>query len=190
MNATTRFPCHDDASAPREAGPAFEASTAKFGMVPNLIRTMCTSPQLAEGYLALSTLFEQTSLSVAERHVVLLTVSAGHECHYCMAAHSITADMNQVPGEITEALREGRTLADRRLEALRQFTRAMVEQRGWVAPDRVNDFLNAGFTPQQALEVVLGIGLKTLSNYTNHLADTPLDEAFAGRAWQGPGQGR
>jgi alkylhydroperoxidase family enzyme len=54
----------------------------------------------------------------------------------------------------------------------------------------VNDFLNAGFTPQQALEVVLGIGLKTLSNYTNHLADTPLDEAFAGRAWQGSGQGR
>ena len=109
MNAT-RFPCHTDASAPRGAAPGFETATARFGMVPNLIRTMCSSPQLAEGYLALSALFDQTSLSVAERHVVLLTVSARHECHYCMAAHSITADMNQVPGEITEALRGGQPL--------------------------------------------------------------------------------
>jgi alkylhydroperoxidase family enzyme len=65
-----------------------------------------------------------------------------------------------------------------------------VEQRGWVEPDQMNDFLDAGYSSQQALEVVLGIGLKTLSNYTNHLADTPLDEAFAGRAWQGSEQGQ
>ena len=32
-------------------------------------------------------------------------------------------------------------------------------------------------------EVVLGIGMKTLSNYTNHTADTPLDQAFGRAAW-------
>jgi AhpD family alkylhydroperoxidase len=183
---TPRFPCHDDTSAPAEAAPLFKASEAKFGMVPNLIRTLCTSPQLAEAYLNLSALFEQTSLSVAERHVVLLTVSARHTCRYCVAAHSVTADMNQVPAEITEALRQERPLPDARLEALRRFTRAMVEERGWVDDERMNAFLDAGYTPQQALEVVLGIGLKTLSNYSNHLAGTPLDEAFSGRAWSGP----
>jgi hypothetical protein len=33
------------------------------------------------------------------------------------------------------------------------------------------------------LEVVLGIGLKTLSNYTNHIVDTEVDDAFAANAW-------
>lgn len=36
---------------------------------------------------------------------------------------------------------------------------------------------------RQVLEVVLGIGIKTLSNYTNHIAGTPLDEACAKAAW-------
>ena len=44
-------------------------------------------------------------------------------------------------------------------------------------------FLNAGYTRTQVLEVVLGVGVKTLSNYTNHIADTPLDAAFAKAAW-------
>lgn len=187
--STSPFPCHTDASAPEAARPQFEASVKKFGMVPNLIRTMCTSPQLAEAYLTLSALFEQTSLSVADRHVILLTVSGRHDCRYCMAAHSVTADMNQVPAEVTDALRDNRPLPDERLEALRRFTLAMVEQRGWTRPEQVDAFLAADFTPQQALEVVLGVGLKTLSNYTNHIAGTPLDDAFAGRAWNGPQSG-
>ncbi len=28
--------------------------------------------------------------------------------------------------------------------------------------------------------------MKTLSNYTNHIAETPLDPAFASQRWEGP----
>ena len=35
-----------------------------------------------------------------------------------------------------------------------------------------------------ALEVVLGVAMKTLSNYANHLLDTPTDAAFADERWQ------
>jgi hypothetical protein len=34
------------------------------------------------------------------------------------------------------------------------------------------------------LEIILAIGVKTLSNYFNHLLHTPLDEMFAGREWK------
>ncbi|MFP4244463.1 MAG: carboxymuconolactone decarboxylase family protein [Ectothiorhodospira sp.] len=176
-----RFPLHDDAQIPE---PARELSMNKFGMIPNLIRSMSTSPQLAEAYLTLNNLFEQTSLTVIERHVILLTVSARHQCHYCVAAHSITADMSEVPENITEALRAQEALEDPRLESLRQFTLAVVEQRGWVPDAQVENFLGAGFTHQQVLEVILGVGLKTLSNYTNHVTGTTLDTPFAGRRWE------
>lgn len=75
-------------------------------------------------------------------------------------------------------------IADARLEALRKFTAKLVEAGGWLQEADVSAFLMASYTPADVLDVVLGVGQKTLSNYTNHLVGTELDAAFAGRAWQ------
>jgi alkylhydroperoxidase family enzyme len=84
---------------------------------------------------------------------------------------------------VVQAIRNGRPIADKKLEALRRFTAAVVTSRGWPSDADTGAFLNAGYGRQQVLEVVLGVGIKTLSNYTNHIADTPLDQAFATAAW-------
>ncbi len=47
----------------------------------------------------------------------------------------------------------------------------------------MQNFIAAGFDRGQALEVVLGVALKTLVNYADHLVDTPVDQAFAPREW-------
>lgn len=101
-----------------------------------------------------------------------------------MGAHSVLADMADVPKAVTDALRAGQPLPDPRLEALRRFTTAVVEARGWVDKAEVAAFQEAGYDAQQVLEVVLGVGMKTLSNYTNHIAGTELDASFQHRAWQ------
>ena len=44
-------------------------------------------------------------------------------------------------------------------------------------------FQTVGYSKAQILEVFLSLSFKTLSNYVNHLAETPLDDAFAARAW-------
>jgi len=180
------FPLHDRGSAPG-AATAFDRAEAAFGMIPNLTRKMATSPALAQAYLELTGLFEGCSLSAQERSVVLLTVSRFHGCDYCMAAHSMTGRMTGLPDAAVDALREDRPLVDARLEALRQFVRAMLEKRGWVDPADTSAFRDAGYSEQHALDVILGIGLKTLSNYTNHIAGTPVDEAFAHERWTAPG---
>jgi alkylhydroperoxidase family enzyme len=91
--------------------------------------------------------------------------------------------MQKVPEEVIEALGEERPIPDPRLEALRRFTETLVEKRGWASEQEVRTFLDAGFSRSQVLEVVLGVTLMTLSNYTNNLVDTPLDKAFAGAQW-------
>jgi alkylhydroperoxidase family enzyme len=48
----------------------------------------------------------------------------------------------------------------------------------------IANFLTAGYTKAQVLEVILGISFKTLSNYVNHVTETPLDDAFATQAWK------
>ena len=82
------FPTHTEATAPDAARPLLAQSRERFGAALNLFGKMAESPALLEGYLRLSDLFENSSLSAAEQAVVLLTVSRFHECGYCMAAHS------------------------------------------------------------------------------------------------------
>ena len=61
-----------------------------------------------------------------------------------------------------------------------------MQQRGWVTDDNVKAFLDAGFTHQQILEVILGLAQKVISNYTNHVAETPVDAIFEKFAWKKP----
>lgn len=71
-----------------------------------------------------------------------------------------------------------------KLAALIALTRAIVQERGWVTEHpALQRFLAAGFSKEQALEVVLGVTQKTLSNYANHLLGTPLNPAFESERW-------
>ncbi len=179
----SNFTVHSAATAPGKSAELLNNAQAAFGFVPNLLGTFAEAPATLEGYLNIGQLFDQTSFTPTERQVVLLAVSAYNECHYCVAAHSTIAGMQKVPREVVDAIRDGRPIADARLEALRRFATAVVEQRGWVGDEAIADFIEAGFGRQQVLEVVLGVAMKTISNYTNHIAETPLDAAFAGEAW-------
>lgn len=92
--------------------------------------------------------------------------------------------MQGVDAKVVDAIRDGRTIGDQKLEALSRFTAEVVTTRGWPSDDAKQALENAGYTPAQALEVVLGVTVKTLSNYVNHLAETELDDAFAAKAWE------
>lgn len=127
-----------------------------------------------------------TSLTPIERQVALLSVSFENDCRYCMAAHSQMALKAGAGKEMVDALRGGDPLPDLRLDALARFARALVRDRGWVGEDEVQGFLRAGFGKAQILEVLVAVATKTLSNYTNHLAHTELDEAARPFAWGKP----
>jgi uncharacterized peroxidase-related enzyme len=180
------FPYHTPETAPADARDLLEAAKRRYGMVPNLYAKMAEAPALLRAYLQLSDLFSQSSLSTTEQQVVLLTASRVNGCTYCMGAHSVLADMAGVATEVTDAIRGDRPIEDSRLEALRRFTATLVEKRGWLSDGDLEVFLDAGFTQGNVLDVVLGVGQKTLSNYTNHIAVTELDSAFSYRAWRSP----
>lgn len=181
-----KFTTHTLESATAEGREVLEQVKAKFGFIPNLLGNMAEAPVTAKGYLALGDLLGQSSFSPTEEQVVLLTVSRYNECTYCIGAHSAVAEMQKVPADVVESIRNDEPIADARLEALRRFTRRVVDQRGWISDEELGEFFAAGYDRQQVLEVVLGVAMKTISNYTNHLANTELDEAFAAHAWEAP----
>ncbi|WP_136255728.1 carboxymuconolactone decarboxylase family protein [Onishia niordana] len=177
------YTLHDKTTAPAESQPLLENSVNAFGMIPNLHAVMAEAPGLLEGYQQLHQLFMDSSFDADELTVVWQTINVEHECHYCVPAHTGIAKSMKVDDAITEALRNETPLPSDKLEALRTFTLAMVRERGNVDASAVNDFLAAGYTRRQVLEVVLGLSQKVMSNYTNHLAETPVDEPFKAFEW-------
>ena len=180
----TDFPAHTIETAPEDSRPLLEKSEANFGRIPGLHAVMAEAPALLEGYQVLHKLFaENTSFDADELTVVWQTINVEHECHYCVPAHTGIARIMQVDNAISTALRDETPLPTPRLEALRTFTLQVVRGRGNVAEADVQAFLDAGFTKRQILEVILGLSQKVMSNYTNHLAQTPVDEIMQQFAW-------
>ncbi|MGF1543962.1 MAG: carboxymuconolactone decarboxylase family protein [Parvularculaceae bacterium] len=177
------FPLLTPDTAPDDAKPLLDASQKAFGMVPNLHAVMAASPEHLEAYQKLHELFQKTSLGTIEQNVVWLTINVEHNCHYCVPAHTAIAKSQGVDDATIDALRNGEALADPRLEALRQFTLKVVRQRGEVSDGDIKTFLDAGFTQRHVLDVVLGLAQKVMSNYVNHLAQTPVDEPFRKFDW-------
>ena len=182
----TDFNLYDETNAPEAARPVLATAKSAFGFVPNLLGTLSESPAAAEAYLTLAGIVDKTSLSPAERQIVLLSVSYENTCHYCMAAHSVSAEMQKVPQDVVDAIRNDDSIANVKLEALRKFTIQVVDKRGWVSHEDIQAFVDVGYTSQQILEVILGVSFKMLSNYVNHITDTPLDAAFAKKEWVSP----
>ncbi len=53
-------------------------------------------------------------------------------------------------------------------------------------PTSVTAERNSDLLREQVLEVVLGVAMKTLSNYANQIIHAPLDSQFQAEAWDVP----
>ena len=86
---------------------------------------------------------------------------------------------------VVEALRAGTRGTNAKLNAVADFTRAVIRGRGRVEDSELATFRAAGFNDQQALEVVLGVSLATLCNFANNLGQPPLNTQLQPYAWDG-----
>ena len=181
----SQFKFHTIESAPEGAKQALEGAEQALGFVPSLYAGLAESPQALEAYLKLGDIFGDSTLPPKEQQVVLLATSVENGCEFCVAAHSFLArNVAKLNEEDLQALRDNRDLPTARLQSLAQLTRRVVRERGWVNETEVAAFIAAGFSQANVLEIVLGVAMKTLSNYANHVLHTPLDQAFEADRWQ------
>ncbi len=174
----TEFTLYTAENAPEEAKPLMADSVAAFGMLPNLHAVMAEAPTLLKGYQVLHDLFQKTSFNAEELTVVWQSINVEHNCHYCVPAHSAIAASMNVDQAIVDALVNKTPLANPKLEVLRETTLAMTRERGVISNEQIEAFFAAGYAKQQLLEIIVGLSQKVMSNYTNHLADTPVDAPF------------
>lgn len=174
------FTLHSQESAPEASRSELSDSLATFGgWIPNLHRVMAEAPMVLTAYKQLHTCFQKSSFNNTELTVVWQTINLENECHYCLPAHSYIAHAMKVDRDLIQSLRRGETLQNPQLQVLRETTLSLLRNRGRLSEQEVQKFKESGYGNQQLLEIVLGLAQKTISNYTNHLANTPIDDVFS-----------
>jgi len=172
------FTLYTPQNAPQAAQAELASSLKSFGFVPNLHAVLAQAPAALKAYKSLHGLFTETSFDAEELTVVWQTINVENDCHYCIPAHTGIAHMMKVDSAIIDALNNGGDLPTAKLQALKDTTLALLRNRGHLDDAELSVFTAVGYNNQQLLEIIVGIAQKTISNYANHLADTPVDEGF------------
>lgn len=180
------FRRHSIETAPEASKLYLEAANAAFGMVPNVEAVMAQAPALLATYMTGWDQVNENSLSPAERQIVYQTANFENNCSYCMPWHTLLSEQAGLSDQDVLALRDGAPLSDPMQEALRLFAKGLLRTNGNIEPAALSAFFEAGYSEQNALDVVLGLAVKLMSNYTNAIAQTPLDAAAKHKAWQKP----
>lgn len=170
-------------TAPEKSKEILRDVQKSYGFIPNLLATFANSPAVLSGYMSMEAAWATSSLSAKERHLVLLAASVENRCNYCQAAHStVLKNFMKVDSQIINAVKSGNPLPDARLNALVHFTKEAVNERGYVSEGTRTAFVRNGFSEVQMMEVLVGIALKTLSNYLDHINPVEIDTAFVAEA--------
>lgn len=185
----TRLALLTPETAPVSTQPALEQAIRGSGFLSNLLALLSNAPVALQAYQDMSVLNAQASLSLKEREVVQLVAGTIHGCTFCVAGHTALATHKaKLAAEDIAALRQQQydQIGDARLRALALFTKEVILTRGKVADVTLKDFFAHGYEDQQALEVIVGLGLATICNFANNLAHTPLNNQLEAYQWHTP----
>ena len=163
----TTFTIHTVESAPAEVKEVLETvQKDNNGYIPNLIGLLANAPTALEAYRTVGAINRRNSLTPVEREVVQITAAVTNGCAFCVAGHTaFSIKQIHMNDDLLQALRNRTPIeSDPKLDTL-----------GRVGDEALGEFLEAGYTQENALDVVLGVSLASLCNYANNLANTPIN---------------
>lgn len=170
----SRLQALDPEHATGKTRTLLDAVGKKLGLVPNLMRTMASSPAVLEGYLGLSGALGTGRLTARLREQIALAVAEANACEYCLAAHSLLGRNAGLDAAEIVAARRGEA-SDARTHAAIRFALAVVASRGGVSDADLERVRGAGFGDGEIAEIVAHVALNVLTNYLNRVAETEVD---------------
>ena len=158
-----------------KAKEMFTAVNNKFGLVPNMIRTMGNSPALLEGYLNFSAALDHGTLGAKTNKLIALTVAESNQCDYCLSIHTyLGLNLLKIDAVVLDASRIGKA-NDAKTQAILIFAKALISKKGLINDADVKAVKAAGITEGEIGEIVGHVALNTLTNYFNNTANTEID---------------
>lgn len=151
-----------------------EGMKKQMGMVPNVYAAIGNSGPALKATMAIQENLAKGEFSGKEQEVIALSVAQANACDYCLSAHTAVGKMKGMSEEDTIAVRDG-SISDKKLKALSDLTKAITEKRGYPEQSKFDAFFDAGYNEAALSELIVLVALNTITNYTNHIAQTEID---------------
>lgn len=152
----------------------YDALTKKLGKVINIFKGMGNSAAGLNAYMTLSGSLAEGELTATEQEVIALVTAEINECHYCLAAHTQIAAMANIDADEAINIRKGQP-TDAKHKALADFSKAVIETKGYVSDSQLQAIRDAGYTDGQIVEILATLALNFYTNIFNHVNETELD---------------
>lgn len=177
------YQIHTVKSAPEKSKPLLELFIEAVGFVPNLAGAIANSPVLAKSLLGLFQNVHSGSFTEAEVQILLLTNAVTNSSSWPVAFHTELALKQGIDPADVQAIRERRLPRPQRYAALSSLAKTLIEHRGQVSDDDLDQFLKAGFEREHVLEVVAVTAASTITNYAGKITNPPLEASLEEHAW-------
>lgn len=144
-----------------------------MGFVPNVYAFMTRSETALKRFLDFMDV--PTVFSPVQKEAIHLVTSQVNQNPYCLAAHTALAKEVGLTDEQIVAIRKGNVTWDEKLDTLVDFTCELVTKRGKVSPEMTGRFYQAGYTDACLVDLVMLVGMTTVTNYLNNATWIPVD---------------
>ena len=161
-------------SATGEARELLGAVKSTMGMVPNLLRIYANSPTALKAYLNFSGALQEGTFTPQEQEQIALVVAEANRCAYCLSVHSAFGKLAGLSEEETLNARKGFS-SDRRISAMLQFALKIVEKRGFVGNEDLEEARHGGLTNEEITECVAHVAFNIYTTYFSHVVEADVD---------------
>jgi AhpD family alkylhydroperoxidase len=170
----SRFPIHDELTAPEESLPVLKGALSSAGQLPNFIGVLAGSPAALRGYARFRGELRHGSLPLSTIERIALAVAEHYTCGPGIAIHNRTARQAGVGIDEVALAREW-DARDPKEAALLRYLRPLVQQPGAAPQHLLEEAREAGWTDEQLLEAVAVLGLECFTAMVNVAGEIPVD---------------
>jgi len=157
-----------------ESAQKLSAIKAKIGMVPNVVGTLANSTAALNLYLASSHALSGGRLTARQREIIALAIGQLNQCHYCISAHTMIGKNAGLSSEEMIDARLGK--ASNPIDnAIAEVATKLVNKRGFLTSQDIAEAKAGGLDDGLIIEIIANLVHNTLTNYTNHVAQTEID---------------
>lgn len=172
--AMSRFPVHDELTAPEGSVPVLRGALATAGQLPNFLGVLAGSPAALRGYARFRAELRRGTLSLPTLERISLAVAQHHRSQPGLALHTRTARAAGL-GIDEVALARQFDSGDQHEAALLRYLRPLLEGEGTPPVHFHEEAREAGWSDEQLLEAIAYVALESLTAMVNVAGDVPVD---------------